>query len=356
MSSFHIDHVLPESLAGNPAEFEATLIKLGLGREFDLRGWENLLPCSPGANLQKSAIIFDPAHIHFFLGIAAAKKPNVITFLKRIELRKSRGRAILLLTQCLERGELSADEVSGILHQYEGAPEAIFELLEGIRIADAEEIRVVARSEIESLRDRPLWFGPNREIEGITLVDDANKERLVRTCREYEEAVADGFYALTSLAMKVSSWIEHHCGLLNWLQHASAPSASFISDPRRSILDLNLIPYSFFPQIGGLDTVEELSVSYQDKVDEGSLVIRRVSNNLVKVVQPRGMGQQLVEVARADFNGDGLEDILVFEYCFATEGTLGYGSVRIITRSSPTSMFEMVSSPVSRRTAERHDA
>jgi hypothetical protein len=51
------------------------------------------------------------------------------------------------------------------------------------------------------------------------------------------------------------------------------------------------------------------------------------------------MGQQLVEVARADFNGDGIEDILVFEYCYATHGTLRYGGIRLLTRATADGMF-----------------
>ncbi len=346
ISNFHIDHILPESLTDDPTQLEATLSKLGLGKDFDLHGWENLLPCRPGANLQKSTTVFDPAHTHYFLGIAAAKKADVIANLKLIERRKNRGRAILLLHQCLERGELSANEVSDILQQYAEAPEAIFDLLEAMRFADIEEIRSVAHADLESLRDRPIRFGENSGIEGVTLTNDGNEEHLVRTCREYDEAVAAGFYALTTFDMKMASWFEHQCGLLSALESAAAPIASHISKPRRGILDLSLIPYSFFPQIGELDPKADLSGSYQDKVDEGSLVIRRVSHNLLQIVEPGGMGQQLVEVVRADFNGDGLEDILLFEYCFATEGTLGYGLVRIITRTSPAGMFETISSPM----------
>lgn len=52
------------------------------------------------------------------------------------------------------------------------------------------------------------------------------------------------------------------------------------------------------------------------------------------------MGQQLIEVVRADFNDDGAEDILLFEYCNATHGTLGYGGIRMLTRKEPFSLFE----------------
>ena len=58
---------------------------------------------------------------------------------------------------------------------------------------------------------------------------------------------------------------------------------------------------------------------------DGVLVVTSVSQNSLEIVAPRDMGQRLIEVVRADFNGDGIEDILVFEYCFATEGTLGFG-------------------------------
>jgi hypothetical protein len=79
----------------------------------------------------------------------------------------------------------------------------------------------------------------------------------------------------------------------------------------------------------------------QHKVNDGSLVIKRVSQNLL-IVESGGMGQQLIEVARADLNGDGFDDILLFEYCYATEGTLGFGGVKMITRLTPTGMFELM--------------
>ncbi|MGE0329373.1 MAG: hypothetical protein AB7P37_01620 [Ramlibacter sp.] len=341
-SNFHIDHVLPESLVGNPQERIATLNKLGLSAEFDLRGWENLLPCRPGANLQKAAMVLDPAHTHYFLGVAAAKKSDVIANLTMLERRKNRGRTILLLQQCLEREELTAADVGDILLQYAEAPEGIFEVLEDMPSADADEIRMVARSDIESLRDRPI------DVEGLMLANSESEERLVRTCREYDDATAAGFYPRTTLDIKFASFFEHQSGLLTALQTAATPTESFIARPRRSIWDLSLLPYSLFPQFGEVDEVATFEGSYQDKVDEGSLVVKRVSHNVLRVEEPGGMGQQIIEVARADFNGDGIEDILLFEYCFATEGTLGYGFVRLITRMSSTGMFEAVALPVNR--------
>ena len=49
ISNFHIDHIIPETLNSNPELRSDTLEKLNLSQDFDLLGWENLLPCRPGA-------------------------------------------------------------------------------------------------------------------------------------------------------------------------------------------------------------------------------------------------------------------------------------------------------------------
>lgn len=342
ISNFHIDHILPESLAEDPLELSKLLSSLGLPASFDLYGYYNLAPCHPGANLQKAALVLDPAHVHFFLGIAAAKKPAVEENLARIERRKNRGRAIILLQQALERKELSPEEVADILQKHTDQPERIFELLEGIHFADSAEIRLVARSELEALRDRPIKLRQNDHIDGVTLTGPEDQERQVRTCREYDAAIQEGYYAYSNCDIKMSTRFEHQCGLLKVLEAAASPTKSFIASPRVSILDLNLVPFSFFPIFGETDSDDDAESTYQSKIDDGTLVVKRLQHNLLQIQEPEGMGQQLIEVARADFNGDGIEDILLFEYCYATHGTMGFGGIRIVTRTSNESKFSMV--------------
>ncbi len=156
-------------------------VMLHLPDTFDIFGYENLLPSRPGANLQKASLVLDVPHTHFFMGLASSKRKSIEEHLAKIERRNVRGKALILLQQCLERGELDPSEV-----------------------------------------------------------------------------------------------------------------------------------------------------------------IKRVRQNLLHVAQPHGMGHQLIEVARADFNGDGLEDILLFEYCYATHGTLGFGSTRVLTRKTKEGSFEPV--------------
>lgn len=204
VSSFHIDHIVPESLADDPIELERVKTILKLDTDFDLYGYENLLPCRAGANLQKGSLVLEEAHTHFFLGIAASKKAEVQWSLEKIEKRKSRGKALILLQQCLERGELSPSEVANILEDYNEQPQEIFRLLEGLQFADATEIRTIAKAEIEDLRSRPIQLGQNDHIDGVTLTNDANEEVYVRTCKEYDTAIQAGYYALTNFDIKMS--------------------------------------------------------------------------------------------------------------------------------------------------------
>ena len=315
VSSFHIDHIIPESLAANPTELSLTKTRLGLHSDFDLFDYGNLLPCRPGANLQKGSLLLDPAPTLYFLGIASAKESLVESNLLRIEKRNIRGKALILLQQCLENGDLTAPEVAKILEDHVERPEEIFSLLQGMKFADATEVSTIAKADIESLRDRPIRMGENKHIDDLELRNDADDRVHVRTCREYDAAIKTGFYAYTTFEMKMSTFFRHQCGLLKALETASPPQVSFISDPRVGILDLELLPFSLFPYIGEVQHAVDPKATYQSKVSDGTLVIRRLRQNLLQVEELEGMGHQLLEVARADFDGDGIEDILLFEYC-----------------------------------------
>jgi len=251
VSSFHIDHIVPESLAEDPSALKQVKIDLGLPDDFDIFGHGNLLPCRSGANLQKGSLVLDKAHTHFFLGIASSKTGEIAAHLLQIDKRKIRGRAIILLQQCLERGDLSPNEVSRILQEHSEQPEHIFELIEGMQFADSTDVRFVAKAEIEALRNRPIRLGQNDHIDGVTLTNAANETRHVRTCREYDGAIQDGYFAYSNYDIKMSTWFEHQCGLLKSLQAAATPTQSFVSEPKVSIIDLELLPFSLFPRMGG---------------------------------------------------------------------------------------------------------
>ncbi len=339
VSNFHIDHVLPMSLAKDVTLLNSIIKEYDLPDNFNIRGYENLLPCHPTVNLQKGDLLLDQTR--YYLSIAASKKASVETNIKNIEKRDARGRAILLLLQCLKRGDLTPNEISEILQQHPERSEPIFELIEGMQFADVTEIKIITKTDIENLCDLPICFGENNHIDSLTLTNRKDETVKVQTCREYESALEQGYFAYTTFDIKMSTWFRHQCGLLKALQTAITPQYSFISTPRVGVINLELIPVSFFPWME--DEVESvgLSATYQDKVKVGELIVKEVSQNSL-CIEDEVMGQSLVEVVKSDFNRDGFEDILLFEYCYATHGTLGNGGVRILTRKTANGKFEIL--------------
>ena len=341
VSNFHIDHIIPESLAKDPTTLKDAIAKFNLPADFDIHGYENLLPCQPRVNFQKRDSILPQAP--YFLSIAAEKKPKIEENLDHIKKRETKGKALILLHQGLELGYITQHEISEILQQHIEQPKVIFELIEGMQFADETEVKFVAKADIESLRDKPIRFGENKHINEVTLTNSKGEQIHVRTCREYESALEQGYSPYSNFDFKMATWFRHQCGLLNSLQTATTPQQSFISNPKVGVVDLELLPVLFFPIIGDESAnMEFLDGTYKNKVDDGVLVVENAYPNSLRVREPEGMGQSLVEVVRADFNGDGIEDILLFEYCYATHGTFGYGGIRILTRKSINGKFETV--------------
>ena len=206
--------------------------------------------------------------------------------------------------------------------------------------ANSSEVNSIAKADIESLWDLPICLG-EYYIDGLPFTNEEGKKTFVRTCREYESVCEQGYLPESNAVLKMSVSFHQRCGLLKSLQSATTPQQSFISNPKAGVVDLELLPMSLFPWIGDEPDCTELDATYQKKVKDGDLVVKGVSQNSL-IIEGYAMGQRLIEVVRADFNGDGIEDILLFEYCYATGGTLGYGGNRILTRKSSESKFEIV--------------
>lgn len=336
-ATFHIDHILPETLSEDPVRFEEIRKQLNIG-DFNLRGYGNLVPCKPEINLQKGHIVLEPAHVHFFLGVAASKIPSIEKNLNLITARNVKGKALILLQRCLDNGQLTIKEVADLLDKYQENPEELFNLIVKMRFADESEVSTISKSDIESIKDLPMKFGRNDHIEGVNLVNNNEERQFVRTCRQYIDAVRSGFYPACGFDIKMTAYFEHYCGLLVALEVATIPTKSHISAPYVSIANMDLFPFELFPQLGDVDI--PVDGTYQDQIDKQNLRVKSVTSNSLNV-ESEYMGHSLVEAVRADFNNDGIEDVLCFEYSYATKGTLGFGGIKILTRLSSTGQYEL---------------
>ena len=222
--------------------------------------------------------------------------------------------------------------------------EVIFQLIEGIKFADGTQVKSIAKSEIDGLRDLPVSFGENRGIESVRLINQKADVIEVRTCREYDAGLKSGYLPENNMERKLASFFKYPCALLKALEIASVAKESFITDPEVGVGNVELLPFSLFPPIGEYKSRQEfakdLQTTYQEKIEAGELVVKERAEHVLKI-QGDHMEQSLREVVRADFNNDGIEDVLVNQGYWVTQGTHSSYGIIVLTRKSPQGKFEV---------------
>lgn len=230
----HIDHIVPEALFRDPPAWATLRAELGLADGFDPTGIENLAPCLPGSNLQKSGAAFPAAQLHYFLGVAGERKAAVLRQVEAIERRLNlpAARLLILLEQGIAAGMVGLQDVDRLLQQARAAPQDVFRLSLSLHFGSEQDVREIALGDIDALKRQPITLPRYAAFDGVTLTHDQLGVRTVRTCDDYLRALADGYYTLSNYDIKMSSVFEQRCGLLNALTNAATPSASFIAEPR----------------------------------------------------------------------------------------------------------------------------
>ena len=240
-----------------------------------------------------------------------------------------------------------ADSQESLLAAEEPLPDSaiVFDLIESIKFADGTQVKSIAKSEIDGFRDLPVSFGENAGIESVRLMKKKGDAIEVRTCREYDAGLKSGYSPANNMQRKLASFFKYPCALLNALEIASVAEESFITDAEVGVVNVELLPFSLFPHIGEYKSRQEfakdLQTTYQQKIETGELVVRERTEHVLEI-EYAGVVQSLREIVRADFNNDGIEDVLVDEGNWVTQGTYSSYGIIVLTRKSLHGKFEVV--------------
>ena len=249
----------------------------------------------------------------------------------------------IIVLSCEGRSEAEEAKTAPASETSVKPKELTFELVESIKFADGTEVKSITKADIETLRDLPIDMGGNK-TDGVTLTKRRNDKIHVRTCREYDAALEDGYYPSSTYDISMASWFKYPCGTLNLLERATIPQRSFLPTAKEGIFDLKLIPLSLFPVVTDFEQAYGYNIenlTYQDQVEKGLLKVTDKGQNWFSC-EDDGLRQHLTEVARADFNSDGIEDLLLSEAVHATQGTYRTYDLIILTRNSTEDKFEKV--------------
>ena len=236
-----------------------------------------------------------------------------------------------------------------------------FELTKPLKFVDRPStVNFITKANIEKLRNRPILVDIGKGTllyqqtleEGITLRKGRKGEEKiqVRTCKEYDDALLAGYGPDGTWEIGVASYFKYSCGTLNLLQKATRHKRSFLPTRNQELFDLKLLPLKLFPivsdyeQTYGRDIENE---TYHDQAEKGELAEKGKLEVIEKTPHKfrcklRGLKQYLTEVVRADFNGDGTEDILFQEAVAAIGATYRIYNLIILTRKSSEAKYEII--------------
>ena len=221
-----------------------------------------------------------------------------------------------------------------------------FEFTTPLTFANNIEKKSITKADIQALRDLPVDMGEN-DTDGVTLTNRKryDEKKHVQTCSEYDAALAQGYLPASTYDIAMSSYFEYRCGTLNLIKQASEPNRSFLPPPEK-LFDLKLLPLALFPVFSDVEQTYGYNIendTYQNQADKGLLTVVKPQGDWFSVCyEDEGSRQYLTEGVRTDFNGDGIEDVLLYEAVYVTGGSYRSYDLIILTRKSADSKFVII--------------
>jgi hypothetical protein len=214
----------------------------------------------------------------------------------------------------------------------------------------------IRQSEIESLLARRVELGGQQSDfgkYGVGYVYE-NGRFPAFSCQEWALGRVLGLNDnFNTYERAMDSFYVDTCSFLFALRGAKPARRSFIANPNVGLSDLNLLPANL---------LKELSGEGEDEMDKmtarGARISGLVAKRVVKVkartktslvldydfasdISRYTSEMSLLEMGRADFDGDGIEDIYVSAANYAIGGTFRYYAFLLLTRRSRLAGFEV---------------
>lgn len=321
-SQLHVDHIIPVE---RPDILERLQISGLVSRDFDINGFENLLPALSFQNLSKLSRELQESRLLFFIDKAEDKKAAIEAALSRLIKSNYELKAYLAIKSASERNDVSmGDMVEFYAHKFEGSvPLRISPGIQGTSIASANSSFAAA------LMDKPFALGDGT-VDEVVLRNNRDEFVYCKTSNELIGALDDGCYAYTTVEIKIASMALETTQALRAIRDSAFAENSDLRSPRVTLKDTARWSADWVLQ-GIVDRREEIEAlglrTIADAVAAGICEVESLSEYAADFIVPGGLDVTMRECMRADLDGDGWEEILVFHYISAARsgGTLGAG-------------------------------
>ncbi|HAZ12948.1 MAG: hypothetical protein A2X86_09170 [Bdellovibrionales bacterium GWA2_49_15] len=343
-----IEHIVPFSLfATSPEKTKAIKKELGLSEDFDPNDYANLTLSCRKCNLKKSNIQLKKEGLLLLLGIAEKNKNRIIKQIETLKKQDVKVANQFKLARAFSSGSLNEQDVSEIILKHKNI-EGVFNLSSPISIFGNMDLRELSKERIEEYQDStsilPDWLS-----EGLELDDSFGNKKIVRTLREYKIACSAGYYPMSNAATKTAYAVfELPMQVLKHLENSTYADTSYIDNPRLGLPDINLLPASLLCSFEDYESekrntmAESLSpTTIGDLIENGEAIISRLGSALISI-HWRNYSTFMLELMRADFNNDGVQELLIHWGGGPLDGTLSTGNVIVLCKKDESSKFTMM--------------
>ena len=171
-------------------------------------------------------------------------------------------------------------------------------------------------AKIDQLFDEPVDLHVQARGRGVRFTNGKGSEISISTCREYKEAISAKYYPSDNAENKDSFVLATTCAILEAASRARLASVSYIRSPRVGVTNFSQLSARLAPtrradrsniiSLAGSTTIQEL-------VEAGSISAEILSDTEARI-ECQDHGVTLAELMRADFDEDGVEEVLIKEH------------------------------------------
>ena len=175
------------------------------------------------------------------------------------------------------------------------------------------------RTELLALSDRPVVDIEGRPVS-LSLshpTDMGAPPYECSTCRDYGEMSFDGWYAMTSRDMRREAYFIRACGVLAGLMNAQPFERSYFQDGT--------------PEAGEVAVLAANMNFGEGQPENEELHVEKAAGSIWRI-SSEAMAIQIHEIANADFDNDGIEEIMAFTSGGPEDGTARFYSAGLIEK------------------------
>jgi len=219
-----IDHIIPSRLKDQQEELARLQREYELSNDFDIDSLLNLVPSHRHCNLQKKGQVLPKSRALHFLSIAENRYNEACKIELELKEQAQKDRFNVLMKVAVEERLISYEELSRLVA---GCAESqnMFEVLSTIPFSNSELQGFLSSADVDLLYDRPI-LPRHHGLDKLTMVRTAfaDEEKIVvRTCREWVEAVSEGYCPLTNYDIKEETFFKTVYALVVALAKAKVP-------------------------------------------------------------------------------------------------------------------------------------